>query len=203
VPTACVILDGPRSRVELRVADRLQHVGDWTHPSLNVWVSKARPFVRNTLKKQFGDEVQRRVRLAGLGPLFGPVSIAVVYYFRGARRRDLDNYTPKFLLDGLRSSGLIADDAKDIVRELSVRLERDDTNPRTLIYVTTLEAQPRRGEYPRTEHTLGIFTDTPAAITRAVDITAALRVNAGTGTVRHVAPNSRGLRSRNGRGTWK
>jgi len=67
----------------------------------------------------------------------GPIEKAIVnitYYFPDKRRRDPDNYSGKFLLDGLTRSGIIKDDSfSNINLVLAGKVDKD--NPRTEIEI--------------------------------------------------------------------
>ncbi len=55
-----------------------------------------------------------------------PIPFAIVtlrYTFKDKRRRDPDNYSGKFILDGLRKAGIILDDSFDNIR---LRIEKSD-----------------------------------------------------------------------------
>lgn len=66
-----------------------------------------------------------------------PIEKAVVnitYYFPDKRRRDPDNYSGKFVLDGLTKAGIIKDDSfSNIDLILKGKVDRD--NPRTEIEI--------------------------------------------------------------------
>mgnify|MGYP000886526789 FL=1 len=58
--------------------------------------------------------------------------VRITYFFPDKRRRDPDNYSGKFILDGLTKAGLIEDDSfANISLELYGR--HDKENPRTVI----------------------------------------------------------------------
>lgn len=60
--------------------------------------------------------------------------VKITYYFPTRHRRDPDNYSGKFLLDGLVQAGVIEDDSfSNIDLILKGKLDRD--NPRTVIEV--------------------------------------------------------------------
>lgn len=67
-----------------------------------------------------------------------PLEYAVVtlrYYFKTRNRRDPDNYSGKFLLDGLTAAGIIRDDSFEHIR-LNIEGRYDKNNPRTEIIIT-------------------------------------------------------------------
>lgn len=58
--------------------------------------------------------------------------VRITYYFPDKKRRDPDNYSGKFILDGLTKAGLIEDDSfANIILELYGRCDKE--NPRTEI----------------------------------------------------------------------
>ena len=70
-----------------------------------------------------------------------PLQIALVritYFFKDRRRRDPDNYSGKFLLDGLVKAGVIEDDSFNNI-ELRLQGKVDKKNPRTEIEVMEIE----------------------------------------------------------------
>ena len=60
--------------------------------------------------------------------------VTIRYYFPDARRRDPDNYSGKFLLDGLTKAGIIVDDS---FQHITLKLEADidKKNPRTELLI--------------------------------------------------------------------
>ncbi len=60
--------------------------------------------------------------------------VRITYYFKGRRRRDPDNYSGKFILDGLVKAGVIEDDSFNNIK-LVLDGKCDKTNPRTEIEV--------------------------------------------------------------------
>lgn len=65
--------------------------------------------------------------------------VRITYYFPDRKRRDPDNYSGKFLLDGLKQAGVIADDSfKNI--ELVLAGDYDKKNPRTEIEIREVNA---------------------------------------------------------------
>lgn len=64
--------------------------------------------------------------------------VEITYYFKTRHRRDPDNYSGKFLLDGLVRAGVIEDDSfSNIDLVLKGKVDRD--NPKTKIEVREVE----------------------------------------------------------------
>jgi crossover junction endodeoxyribonuclease RusA len=63
--------------------------------------------------------------------------VQITYFFPDRRRRDPDNYSGKFLLDGLTRAGIIEDDSFSNI-QLELRGECDRKNPRTEIELEEL-----------------------------------------------------------------
>ncbi len=64
--------------------------------------------------------------------------VEINYYFKDKRRRDPDNYSGKFILDGLVSAGVIADDNFGSIK-LLLDGYHDKQNPRTEIIITEVK----------------------------------------------------------------
>lgn len=65
---------------------------------------------------------------------FDKAKVTIRYYFPDARRRDPDNYSGKFLLDGLTKAGIIVDDSFQHIT-LKLEAEIDKKNPRTELWI--------------------------------------------------------------------
>jgi len=65
------------------------------------------------------------------------VQVTITYFFPDARRRDTDNFSGKFILDGLVNAGIIEDDSFNHV-DLLLAGKVDRENPRTEIEVTPM-----------------------------------------------------------------
>lgn len=63
--------------------------------------------------------------------------VTLTYYFKTRHRRDPDNYSGKFILDGLVKSKVIEDDNFSNI-ELRLNGNYDKGNPRTEISVTEI-----------------------------------------------------------------
>lgn len=88
--------------------------------------------------RQAKAEITEQVRLLCLNQRpqkpIDKADVIIRYYFPDKRRRDPDNYSGKFLLDGLTKAGVIADDS---FGHITLRLEAycDQKRPRTEIEV--------------------------------------------------------------------
>ena len=60
--------------------------------------------------------------------------VKIKYFFKDKRRRDPDNYSGKFILDGLVKSGVIKDDSFNNI-ELILSADVDPKNPRVEITI--------------------------------------------------------------------
>lgn len=67
---------------------------------------------------------------------FEKAIVKLTYHFKDDRRRDPDNYSGKFILDGLVRAGIIADDSFDCITLVLRKGEKDTKNPHTIIEVT-------------------------------------------------------------------
>ena len=56
--------------------------------------------------------------------------VELTYFFKDKKRRDPDNYSGKFILDGLRASGILLDDSFNNI-DLILKGSVDKLNPRT------------------------------------------------------------------------
>lgn len=66
--------------------------------------------------------------------------VNIIYYFPDERKRDPDNYSGKFILDGLTKAGIIKDDSfNNIELVLAGRVDRE--NPRTEIIVKEVKGE--------------------------------------------------------------
>lgn len=63
-----------------------------------------------------------------------PVTITIELNFKDKRRHDPDNYTPKFIHDGLVDAGVLEDDSFKQIKELTIR-EGDKKNNTTVVYI--------------------------------------------------------------------
>lgn len=105
-------------------------MGDWviievpeTPPSLNKW-TKMHWAKSRGIKKRWEAMIAVLAKQAK-APKFSKANINITYYFTTNHRRDKDNYTPKFIMDGLVKAGVLVDDNTSLVN-VDWKLERGD-----------------------------------------------------------------------------
>lgn len=69
---------------------------------------------------------------------FERAEVKIIYYFKTCHRRDPDNYSGKFILDGLTKAGIIKDDSFSNI-DLILKGRVDRKNPRTEIYIQRIQ----------------------------------------------------------------
>jgi len=85
-------------------------------PSLNEW-TRMHWTKQHQVKIEWAWTVLACAMTAKTGkPHFKMATVKITYYFTKKRRRDTDNYAPKFLLDALVQAGIIQDDRDDWVK---------------------------------------------------------------------------------------
>ena len=65
---------------------------------------------------------------------FKKATVTITYFFPTRGRRDPDNYSGKFILDGLVAAGIIQDDSFQCI-DLRLKADYDKKNPRTDVEV--------------------------------------------------------------------
>lgn len=106
----------PRKKLTFEIIDIPE-----VHPSLNEWAVKWHHYKRNSEKKRWTEMVGWICK--GKKKFDGAVDITIRYIVPNKRRHDIDNYAPKFILDGLVEAGVIKDDCLDIVKSISINIE--------------------------------------------------------------------------------
>lgn len=89
-------------------------------PTLNSWIILNR-MAMNKLKqqwKEFGEWVISYYNYKNLN--INRCSICFEHTFKTKKRRDPDNYIPKFFLDAMVSSNMIIDDSLNVIEHLSL-----------------------------------------------------------------------------------
>ena len=80
----------------------------------------------NKVKRDYHEEVAEWVSIL---PKFKSMTPKYILFFKGKRRKDIDNYTfpiHKFLMDALVEGGVIEDDSYDYVRGFTSSFGDDD-----------------------------------------------------------------------------
>lgn len=112
------------------------------HPyqeSMNVWMIMKRPQM-NALKQKWKDFMVWFIEDQGYTNLhIERCEMTFTVYKPTHRRLDLDNNSPKFLLDGLVESGFVIDDDMNHIQSLTLRGGCDKDRPRTEILITNIE----------------------------------------------------------------
>ena len=109
-----------------------------TPPSLNQIAGKDNPWDYRTEKNLWTESVRLLARSKKLPKPFDKANVTIEYFFPDNRRRDPDNYSGKFLLDGLTKAGIIVDDSFDHINLTIAKGGVDKKNPRVLITVVEL-----------------------------------------------------------------
>ncbi|MGV8149679.1 MAG: RusA family crossover junction endodeoxyribonuclease [Alkaliphilus sp.] len=109
------------------------------HPSLNEWARKWH-YKKIAKEKKRWNEMVRLVSLATRTkkPLTS-VEIDITYFFKDKKRRDRDNYTPKFILDGIVHAGIIKDDDFETIKRQNIHSGFDSKNPRTEVTIREIK----------------------------------------------------------------
>lgn len=111
------------------------------HPSLNWYITANNLQVNNT--KQHWKQLMIMI-LENLGLCDMKIThceIKYITYFPTARAHDLDNITPKFILDGLVEGGLLVDDNNRCIQSLTTQAKYDKTNPRIELWIIVNETK--------------------------------------------------------------
>ena len=103
-------------------------------PSDNRFKGRKNVWEYRQTKKWWLDTMIMLCRPKPLKPVL-KADVTITYFFKDKRRHDPDNYSGKFILDGLVQGGIIADDDFNPI-DLKVRGDYDPKNPRTEIEIT-------------------------------------------------------------------
>mgnify|MGYP001202538952 FL=1 len=109
------------------------------HESINKWMIMRRPAM-NALKQKWKGFITWYVEILGYSALrIQKYEIIQTIYYPTKARRDPDNSTPKFILDGLVEGGMLGDDDGVSMQSLTLKCRYDKDNPRTEIEIKILE----------------------------------------------------------------
>ena len=88
------------------------------------------------MKQAWKDFIIWRLDELGLrGRMIAKCSIEYITYFKTNRRHDLDNISPKFILDGFVEGGLLVDDDYMHISSLKIMCGVDKENPRMEFHI--------------------------------------------------------------------
>lgn len=105
------------------------------HPSINQWCILPR-IQMNALKQKWKDFGCWLIKDLGYENMqLNSFDIILTVFFDSRRRHDVDNQTPKFLLDSFTESGFIVDDDEKHLHSLTLKTGYDKINPRTEIEI--------------------------------------------------------------------
>lgn len=112
----------------------MKYIIDEIPPSNNKFSGRENVWEYRTEKKRWEHLIMLKCRPKPDKPI-DKATVRLTYYFRTRTRRDPDNYSGKFILDGLVKAGILKDDSFGVIRlELCGRYDKE--NPRTEIEVT-------------------------------------------------------------------
>ena len=119
------------------------------HPyqeSMNVWMIMKRPQM-NALKQKWKDFMVWFIEDQGYTNLHIEECEMIYTVYKPTRRRlDLDNNTPKFVIDGLVESGFIVDDDMNHITSLTIRGGFDKERPRTEITILIHKTEEKENQ---------------------------------------------------------
>lgn len=95
----------------------------FVHPSVNRW-SRTHWAVRKNQKNTLIETAKAIVKASGGFVFPGAVEIYITLIFKDQRKRDIDNYSCKWLIDALKGD-VITDDNSEIVKALHISFEVD------------------------------------------------------------------------------
>ena len=108
------------------------------HESINKWMIMKRPMMNN-LKQKWKNFLVWFIADQGYSNLgIEKCEVSQTIFYPNNRRHDVDNSTPKFVLDGLVESGMIVDDDSLHITKLTLQCEVDKEHPRTELIIKIL-----------------------------------------------------------------
>ena len=116
----------------------MKYTVDAIPPSNNRFIGKNERWAYSEAKKEWQALISVFCRPRPPAPLKKAI-VKITYHFKDNVRRDPDNYSGKFILDGLVRTGIIADDSFECVTLLLGKGENDKNNPHTDIEIIPVE----------------------------------------------------------------
>ena len=105
------------------------------HESINQWMIMKRPQM-NALKQRWREFVAWLIAQSEYRDIhIEQCELSFITYYGTARRHDIDNGCPKFIIDGLCENGFIIDDDSKHITSMKMQCFVDTENPRTEIEV--------------------------------------------------------------------
>lgn len=98
----------------------------FVHPSVNRW-SRTHWAVREKQKNKLIETAKAIIKASGGFVFPGPVEVYITLVFKDQRKRDIDNYSCKWLIDALKDD-VFTDDNSEVVKALHIRFEVDKAN---------------------------------------------------------------------------
>ena len=109
------------------------------HPSMNDYY-KGSFQSANKIKQDWKEFIVWCLKDKGLNDrMIDRCNITYTTYFKTNRRHDLDNISPKFILDGFVEAGLIVDDDYKHIDSLTIKCGIDKENPRMEFLIEILD----------------------------------------------------------------
>jgi Holliday junction resolvase RusA-like endonuclease len=65
------------------------------------------------------------------------VTVMITYCFHDSRKRDFDNFMPKFIFDGLKETYLDGDDANIWIKTLNLKMLFSQPQTKTIVEIET------------------------------------------------------------------
>jgi Holliday junction resolvase RusA-like endonuclease len=103
-------------------------------PSENCFRGRKNVWDYRTEKQRWTSMVFWSCKVGGIKKIEGRAKVRITYFFKGNIRRDADNYSGKFILDGLVKAGVIKDDSFQVI-DLELHGVMGCDKPRTEIEV--------------------------------------------------------------------
>lgn len=106
----------------------------FVYPSLNSilalhWVKRRR------FKRTYQDVMLSIIKSSGIKPVVGKAYVNIFLHFKDRRRRDEDNYTPKWLMDVMVGAGIFSDDdSKHVSSSVRIHPQKFD-NEHTIVKI--------------------------------------------------------------------
>lgn len=102
--------------------------------SINKFAGRQNAWEYRNEKDTWNELVYYSCKEQKIKPINGKALVSITYYFPTKHRRDPDNYSGKFILDGLVKAKVLKDDSFNHI-DLRISGSFDKNNPRTEIII--------------------------------------------------------------------